>query len=41
MPYMVNYFLRLPGAVNYHQNYFSFDENCYFLWLLLKNAEYW
>lgn len=37
MPYLTNYFLKLPGSVNFHERYFSFDENCYFLYLLLKN----
>ena len=41
MPYLTEYFINLPGSVNAHENYYSFDENCYFLYLLLKNEEYW
>jgi hypothetical protein len=41
MPYLANYFLKLPKAVNNHEKYYSFEENCYFLYLLLKNEEYW
>ena len=41
MPYLTDYFLKLPGAVNSHESYYSFEENCYFLYLLLKNEEYW
>lgn len=41
MPYMTQYFLKLPTSVNTHESYYSFDENCYFLYLLLKNQEYW
>ena len=37
MPYLRNYFLKLPKAVNVHERYYSFEENCYFLYLLLKN----
>lgn len=37
MPYLTEYFISLPGAVNTHENYYSFDENCYFLYILLKN----
>jgi hypothetical protein len=37
MPYLTSYFLSLPAAVNNHERYYSFEENCYFLYLLLKN----
>lgn len=35
------YFLRLPELVNNHDKYYSFEENCYFLYYLLKNQIYW
>ena len=41
MPYLQGYFLKLVRAVNSHEKYYSFDENCYFLYLVLKHEEYW
>ncbi len=35
------YFLSLPEIVNNHYKYYSFEENCYFLYYLLKNQVYW
>lgn len=40
-PYLLEVMLRLPQAVNFHERYFSFEENCYFLLILLQNSLYW
>lgn len=41
IPYLPSFFLGLAEAVNRHDKYYSFDENCYFLYILLKNEQYW
>ena len=38
---LVEVMMTLPKVVNGHYKYYSFEENCYFLYLLLKNNMYW
>jgi phosphoenolpyruvate carboxylase len=37
-PFLAEYLVRLPKAVNFHHKYFSFEENCYFILKLLQNV---
>jgi hypothetical protein len=41
LPHLPSYFAKLPGVVNSHHKYYSFDENCYFFYTLITNQVYW
>lgn len=41
LKYIPVYFAKLPAVVNTHHKYYSFDENCYFYYVLITNQIYW
>ena len=41
IPKLVEILIVLPKMVNSHYKYYSFEENCYYLYLLLKTRVFW
>ena len=41
IPRLVEVLMALPKIVNSHYRYYSFEENCYYLYLLLKTRVFW